>query len=331
MIPTIATVVDAHPWEEALVRSARTAGLARVRRRCLDPGEVEAVVDDVDALLLGADIPWVSAPLVARWSSRTAVIGVVAGDADPMARVLAAGGCTLLVPRTAPPAAVLGEIAFLDDPGDPGLEAVTGTVVAVTGARGAPGVSEIALALAWLASRSHRALLVEEDIEAPSLGLRLGLPPLSPGRPRRLGSLDVLTVPVREPGIAGVLAGQLVAASRESYELTVVDRGTETAAGRLADRIVLVADGSPAGLVRAARLVERWEAPEPLLVANRMDRRDDAALRSLRAATGLDPVAVVPTVPLEWGRVPPGAIVEAVGPLLGAVLSDGSPVRAEHP
>lgn len=328
MIPTIATVLDAHPWEEDLVRTARSAGLARVRRRCLDPGEVEAVVDGVDALVLGADTPWISAPLVARWSSRTAVVGVVAGDDDPMARVLAAGGCAVLVPRTAPPAAVLGEIAFLDRAGAPDEGAGTGTVAAVTGARGSPGVSEIALALAWLASRSRRALLVEEDFEAPSLGLRLGLPPLSPGRPRTLGRLDVLTVPVRGSGIAAVLAGRLVAASREPYDLTVVDRGPE--AGRTADRTVLVADTSPSGLVRAARLVERWEAPAPLLVANRTDRGDEAALRSLRAATGLDPVAVVPTIPLEWGRVPPEALLEAVRPLLAAV-SDGGPVRAEHP
>jgi len=328
VIPTIATVVDAHPWEEALVHTARAAGLARIRRRCLGPADVEGVVDEVDAVVLGGDTPWVSAPLIAGWSARTAVVGIVGGSSDPMCRVLAAGGCTAVLPRSAPPTVVLAEIACAERITPPGPP--RGSVLAVTGARGAPGVTEIALALSWLAAGSRRTLLVEADGEAPSLGLRLGIPPRPAGRPARVGALDVLTTPPDGSGLAAVLAAQLVAASRDAYELTVVDRGAGPPAGGV-DATILVADPSPVGLVRTALLLARWEAAAPLLVGNRLDPDDDGALRRLRSATGLEPAAVVPDAGrIRAGDIPPRRLLAAVEPLLAAV-SEGGAVATEDP
>lgn len=337
MIPTIATVVDAHPWEEALVTTARLAGLARVRRRCIDPAEVESVVDEVDVLVVGGDTPWVSAPLLARWSSRTSVVGVVAGDTDPMRAVLSHGGCAAVLDRSTPPAAVLGEIAFLERrPRFPQPVRPSGKVVAVIGPRGAPGISEIALAMAWIASASRRTLLVELDHEAPSLGLRLGLPPGRPSRPAQVGRLEVLTAPLGSSGLSAALMAHVLVASRQAYSLTVTDRGTGP--GPLPDDIVLVSDTSPAGLVRTARLLSEWTCAAPILVANRTDPADEGSLRRLRAATGLEPAAVVPSLPrIEWGEPPPPAILTRVTPVLdllwrdaGALVSDSRSIGAEN-
>lgn len=337
MIPTIATVIDAHPWEEALVRTARLGGLARVRRRCIDPAEVESVVDEVDVLIVGGDTPWVSAPLLARWSSRTSIVGVVAGNTDPMRAVLSHGGCAAVLDRSTPPAAVLGEISFLERRGGiPRPVRPSGKVVAVVGPRGAPGISEIAVAMAWLASSSRRTLLVELDDQAPSLGLRLGLPPGPSNRPARVGRLEVFTAPLGSSGFSASLVAHVLAASLETYSLTVTDQGTGR--GPLPDDIVLVSDTSPAGLVRTARLISEWTAATPVLVANRTDPADEGSLRRLRAATGLEPAAVIPPLPrIEWGEPPPPAILTRVSSVLElvwrddrALLSDDGSIGAEN-
>ena len=46
-----------------------------------------------------------------------------------------------------------------------------------TGGGGAPGRTEIALALAWIASGRGVCTLVDADLSAPGLAVRLGIPP----------------------------------------------------------------------------------------------------------------------------------------------------------
>lgn len=60
-----------------------------------------------------------------------------------------------------------------------------------------------------------------------------------------------------------------------------------------------------------------WTSPEPILVMNRApvaagDR--EAALRRVRAATGLEPVAVVDEMAVPWPEPPPQAMVEQLLP-----------------
>lgn len=324
-VPAIATVFDPHPWEESLVAVARSTGLARVVRRCVDPAGVEGVLGDVDAVVIGADAPWLSVPLLARWSTRTTIVGVVAGPEDPMRRAFVRGGC-LVVDRSTPAAALLAGIGLLDPPRQapppPG-----GKAVAVVGPRGAPGVSEIALGLACLAARTASTLLAELDHEAPSLGLRLGLSPTDGAATRTAGPLDILSAPLRPGALATAVTTELLAAGRRLFDVTVCDHGTDRPAETSHDGIVLVTETSPAALVRTARLLADWMGAPPLVVANRTRPDDEPAIRRLRAATGLEPAAVVPTVSdVVWGEPPPPTLLTHLEAL--AAVLDLSGVRS---
>ena len=62
-----------------------------------------------------------------------------------------------------------------------------------------------------------------------------------------------------------------------------------------ADLAVLVAEASPIGLVRAARLAADWAGPRPWLILNRVHRpRAAEVVAAARRWTGLEPTALVP-------------------------------------
>jgi hypothetical protein len=309
MRPVVATVVTAARWEADLVELSRRSAAFRIARRCRSVADIDLVADRIDALVIGSETPWLCAPLLDRLGTRgIAVIGVVHRADRAGRRMLESGGVAEIVDETDAPGRLLS--AILAAPAT-----TSGTTVApaitVTGPRGAPGRSEIALALAWNTATRRRTILIELDEEAPGLGLRLGLGP-DPGiapRPRSVGPLELLTLPPRRGPLSASLASRLIETARSEFEAVVIDAGpsAHTPVGFAIGRGLLVIEPSPVGLVRAGLLVSTWTGPTPLVVANRVpggpDR--DAAIRLTRAATGLEPVAAIPHLDIDgWAPHP---------------------------
>lgn len=185
-----------------------------------------------------------------------------------------------------------------------------GRLVAVTGPRGAPGRTEIALALgvAWAA---HQTAVVDLDLAAPGLALRAGIPPrpdladvaaglaesgcLPPGTLRRMAGTRLVVGSHRSvpPGVARLVAEAVLRA----VPVVIVDAGPAGPDDPLlarANRIVLVLEGSPAGIVRTAEFLSGWHLRPPELVVNRVRPGDHCdVVMAVRRWTGLDPAVVV--------------------------------------
>jgi hypothetical protein len=325
--PAIATVVTARPWEPGLVELARTTGLARVIRRCLDVEDVDAVVGAIDAVVVGADTPWLGATLVRRWQrAGVMVVGMADPGDGPGRRLLERSGCDAIHSEADPPTTLLALVGAWAGERAP---APTPPPITVIGPRGAPGRSEVALGLAWMLAASGRTLLVELDGEAPSLGLRLGLPPATADclTSRPWGPLEAMTVPLQPGPFPAALATRLVEAARSEFSHVVLDPGPGGGGG---DPVV-VCEPSPAGIIRVGRLFAGWEGPPPRLVVNRapLDREGrQRALAGVRAASGLEPDAVLPFVHhLRWGCPPPPTMLEALRPLAERLGRRAEPVQ----
>jgi MinD superfamily P-loop ATPase len=174
----------------------------------------------------------------------------------------------------------------------------------------------VALALAWRWAAARRTLLLDLDLDAPALAVRLGRPP----RPDLVDVAEAVhesgalpTRAVAECGPLGLVVGStrredgslpphLVAdvatAARSLAELVVLDAGARRGDDPLlkaADGVILVAEASPVGLVRAARVAADWAGPRPQLVLNRVHRPQAAeVVAAARRWTGLEPRALVP-------------------------------------
>lgn len=285
MRPAIATVVGGR-WEQLLVDHARTSGVARLVGRCTDLAGLEAVADRTDLVYLGSDAPWLAEVDLRPLARLTTIVGVALDT--PGARLLHRAGVQEVVGPETALADLPGRIAcLLPD---------TGRLIEVTGPRGAPGRSEIALALAHLLAGMGTALL-ELDMAAPSLGLRMALPPT---RTRRLVSRDGIVfdpAPVAASGGAAIADRmRAVEHTRAGHRHTIVDSGPDSVLHRLVDvdEVVLVGTACDTGVFRLARLCETWTGPTPSLIVNRYQEGQD--LRRVVRATGLEPTAVVPLV-----------------------------------
>jgi hypothetical protein len=154
--------------------------------------------------------------------------------------------------------------------------------------------------------------VIDLDLAAPGLAIRAGISPrpdladaaagladsgsLPPGTMRPVGSIRLVTGSHRPvaPGMARLVAEALVHAA----PVVIADAGPLAADDPLlarADRIVVVGDGSPAGIVRLAEYLSGWHMPPPQVVVNRVRPGDrPAVLTSVRRWTGLEPAALVP-------------------------------------
>ena len=334
MRPAIATVHTAATWEPRLVDFARQSATMRVVKRCRTAAEVEVVLGRVDAVVVGSETSWLSVPLLRRWRSQgVAVVGIAPPHDRPALRLFEAAGVDTVATPSHDPGRIFGAVtsarAFSSNILD------HGSVVTVTGARGAPGRSEVALALAWAAGQWSRTVLLELDSEAPGLGLRLGLEPaddaLSVRTSRRVRQIDLVTLPASGGPLSQSLATRLVEISRSRFDALVVDAGpyARDSIGYDAGRVVLVVHPTPSGLVRAGRIVESWTWPAPIVVANRVPSGPDhhAAVRLVRAATGLEPAAAIPEL-----DVPPDGphrlMTSMLEPLARSVFGSDQPSAA---
>jgi hypothetical protein len=303
--PLVATVLSARPWEARLVAAARASGAIRLVGRLYEPSDLDRL-PPVDVVVVGAETSWATPALLSGWQRNgLRVLGVApSGDRPARDRFRAAGAG--IVAEQAPIEEMICAIRRLT--AHPAPVTGRGRVVAVVGSRGAPGRTEVALALAWGLGRSLSTLLVDLDLSAPSLGIRLGIPPngglaVAAEWVRRYGSIDTDSVPrvgpldivTAEAGARPDPASELMLAARNDYPVTVVDLGPDECDGPLlsdSDAAVLVCEPTALGLIRTSRLIERWDGPLPWLVLNRVVERDEA-VAAARKWIGLEPAVVL--------------------------------------
>ncbi len=318
MTVRVATVLSAREWEPNLVAYARDSAAIKVVLRAFQPRDIEGHVGDIDVVVAGGDVTWVTPHQISTWTRLgLAVVGVHPAGDTPAATLLEIGGADEVLPDNVDMNALVQAIRFVvpSEPRAPG--GVRGTVTAVVGARGAPGATEVACAYALSRSRLMRTLLVDVDLTGPSVAIRLGIPP----RPdiadaadmvraegtfdgscvRRVGALEVIPGSHREGElpIRDVMLVGLVEAGAALYEAVVLDAGAAAMTDQLlesVDSVLLVVDATPTGIVRAARLTSTWFGPTPELVLNRATSSNRSeTIEAVRRWTGLDPVAVIPS------------------------------------
>ncbi|NQV06299.1 hypothetical protein HQ535_07095 [bacterium] len=347
MTPRVATVLSARDWERHLVAHAREAATLRLVLRAFRPEDVSAARPELDVVVAGSETAWVTGARIASWRrSGLAVIGIhPRGDSPARTRLEDAGADQVLAddvpPETIAHAAVsLGPAGPETRSSDP-----AGPVILVAGPRGAPGRTEMALALAWeLGVGERRPILIDLDTAAPSLAIRLGVPPrpdvrdaiegnhLSGHLPdaaiHRIGPIDLVVGSHREgstPATPGELE-DLVSSAAPGHSAVVLDPGPligDEHMVRSADRALLVVEGSPTGIVRAARVAAAWMGPLPSLILNRVPpRRRDDIVCAARRWTGLEPEAIIPHLPAvasaaRRGDIPIRALRKTLSPLAG--------------
>jgi hypothetical protein len=329
---SVATVLTAHGWEEDFVSFVRdTAGL-RIITRAYEPQE--AVRRSPDVIVVGSETSWISPTYVRTWKRNgIGVVGLHPMGDEPGRRLFEDAGADIVLPETTPSVALFRIVQAISV-AEQSVES-EGTLVSVTGPRGAPGRTEIALAIATSIAEQSRTLLI--DLDPPSLGIRLGIGP----RPTLADTFDRMRVtgalsPVRRIGPLSVLAGveggplaaslrwELIQSSLGIFDFVVADLGPWPQNDRLLERshsAILVCDTSPTGLVRAGTIAENWTGPTPLLVLNRAAPADVGIARQ---AMGLEPVAIIPhldaLVPKSSrSQHPPHTLVEMVRPIRGAL------------
>lgn len=340
MIPRVVTTAGP-VWESDLVDRARTSGTLRIVRRAFRPEPIYRMLAEgrARAVVVGADIPWLSSGLVSAWRRMGAVvIGIDDPHRSPSQHLLEDWGCHVVLEEPDPEwaaaciSAILPSIAASPNPPAP-------NVVAVGGPRGAPGRTEVALGMAWLAARSGSCLLIEADT-SPALGLRLGLPPpTEPHQTVTMGQIDLL---LWDPG--GSSGGTLRNGWSRSwdYRTVVVDLGPGISAFQdWPGQRVVVCRATPPGIVRTASLLARMGGkPPPHMVMNRLPPDDPFGCeisRHLADLTGTQPAARIAELDdLEWGMPPPPSIQAALEPLMtrldltGGPSSDGL-ITPQHP
>ncbi len=316
MTPRVATILSAREWEPALVTAARETAAVRLVLRAYQPEEVEGMRADIDVVVAGAETSWVTPAQVASWRrSGLHVVGVYPQGDEPGRGLLEAGGAHDVLPDDTPAPAILQAIRFLRSEPAVAAPGAMGQVVAVTGPRGGPGRTEVALALAWTWGARRPTVLIDLDTAAPALAIRLGRPPrpdltdvadavratgLIPSEALRDAGPARLVVGSHRPGeppLRTAIAEDIVEAAAGGFGLVILDLGPTEPDSRLlkrAEHAVLVVDGSATGLVRAARAAAEWSGPPPTLVINKVDARNRLdTLAAARRWTGLEPAAVI--------------------------------------
>ena len=312
--PRIATVLSAREWEPLFADIARSTGLVRLVARAYEPSDLDRRAGELDVVVAGAETAWVTPAAIRQWRRQgLGVLGVHPPHDRPAKRLLTIGGADEVVPDSTPPERILHLARMMRRPDSPPER--TGSMIAVTGSRGAPGISEVALGLAWGLATQHKTLLIDFDRDGPSLSVRLGVTPkpdvaqaadevlfsgaLPPGV-CRIGPLALLAgPPMNETGpMTAALINEVVHAAEGSFDRVVVDLGVgqpdDPLLYRAASRVLTCA-ATPKGLIRAAATVESWAAPLPELVLNQIPAKGgEDAVKAARRWLGLEPRVLVP-------------------------------------
>jgi hypothetical protein len=290
--------------------------MAQIIERCSTAPSLDKAAERSDALFIGSDTPWVTAPRIRSLSRLASVFGVVAGRRDPVATVFENGGAAMVIDESAPPTEKLLSVLGTSPVRHAGCRT---TVISVTGPRGAPGRSEVAFTLAWMART--KTLLAELDHDAPGVGIRCGLGPTTDLRSDLIQTASFEHMSVFAPPLGGgplskSMTARLLDAARSTHETIVLDVGPSN--HQMAGVGVVVCDPTPTGIVRCARFLDTWHEGRPFLVVNRVTH--DLNIPLIRRATGLEPAAYIPVCePPQPGEAPPPAMVDALQPLVDMV------------
>ena len=314
MRPCVATVLSAREWEPLFVNVARSTSLVRLVARAYEPADLDRRAGELDVVVAGAETAWVTPTAIKQWRSRgLAVLGLHPPSDRPARRLLTIGGADEVLPDTTEPERILHVVRTLHRPRTAPRE--SGKLIAVTGSRGAPGISEVALGLAWGLAKQAATLLIDLDRQGPSLSIRLGVVPAPdvahaadevsisgalPSGVTRIGPLALLAgPPAGNPGpLTSALINEVVHAAEASFQRIVIDLGVgepdDPLLYRAASRVLTCA-ATPKGLIRAAATIEAWAAPLPELVLNHIPEngREDA-IRAARRWLGREPKVLVP-------------------------------------
>ncbi|MGI9585957.1 MAG: AAA family ATPase, partial [Acidimicrobiia bacterium] len=317
MTVRVATVLSAREWEPGLVAHARDSASLRIVLRAFQPNDIDRRTDEIDVVVAGGDVSWVTPAHIASWRTQgLSVVGIYPVGDKPSAQLLESGGANEVLPDSVDVAALVQAVRFVapEVRERPGPQ--QGKVVAVVGARGAPGCTEVAIAYSCSTAPATPCVLIDLDLDAPSVAVRLGLSPrpditdvvdairsrgvIDPALMHKIDDLAVITGSHRpnEPGLKDVFVEGVVRSAASRFREVVLDLGTTEPDHPLlvtADACVLVVDATALGIVRAAQLVSRWMGPAPALVLNRVENSDRAQMvEATRKWTGLEPAVVIP-------------------------------------
>ncbi len=313
----VATVLSARDWEPGLVSYARETAELRIVLRAFQPHEIEEHAEDIDVVVAGGEVSWVTPVQIAAWQrAGLGVLGIHPFEDGPAAEMFRSAEVDELLPDTADVRTIVTAIRFISPSSGLLERGGTGTVVSVIGARGAPGTTEIALGHAWDAGGRASTLLVDLDVTAPSIAIRLGLPPrpditdaadqvrmtgaIADEALHRTGPISVITGSHRigEAPLRPAMVDDVIDAAVVGFDRVVVDLGTaepDDPVLKRSDVAVLVIDASAVGVVRAAQLVSAWSGPPPTVVLNRVAPRDQAnVIAAAKEWTGIEPAIVIP-------------------------------------
>ncbi len=317
MTVRVATVLSAREWEPKLVAHAHETATIRIVLRAFQPSDLETRAADIDVVVASGDVSWVTPRQITTWKRLgLGVVGVFPAGDQPAADLLTRGGANEVVPDVIEPEALVQAIRFVAPRALTRVSEERGTVTVVAGARGAPGCTEIALAYALSRSAATSAVLIDLDLTAPAIAVRLGLPPrpdiadvadtvridgvLDPGDLHSFEGLSVITGSHRrgQPGVTETMVHGVLDAARGEFDEVIVDMGAVEPGNDViaeADRAIIVIDASAVGIVRAAQLTADWVGPTPYIVVNRVNARASGdAVEAVKRWTGLEPVAVIP-------------------------------------
>ena len=282
--PDIALAASTRPWPDRLHRFILDHGGARVTDRIMQPDQLQGaafdvlIIDDVSSVLSrglvdsvrrrGGSVVGVfesaDAPTATRRLTECGISDVIPADADPTEFLAIVERCSASAPSV-PPAA-----------GDSRRSRVVG----VTGPTAGVGITEIAVGIAWEASRGASVVLVDLDLYWPSIAQRLDLPV----HPNVMTTLDAilhrppaLTETLHAIGGLVVCPGtaskrgegtisrpdlvMLVESLGDMFDLVVLDLGPHDRISpgfmREVDGVVVVGAADPVGIGRLVRAVDR--------------------------------------------------------------------------
>jgi len=316
MTVRVATVLSARDWEPRLVAHARDTAAIRIVLRAFQPRDIEAHVGEIDVIVAGGEVAWVTPHQISAWTRLgCTVIGIHPPGDTPAASLLELGGAVEVLPDDVEMPALVQAIRFVAPSEAKTPTGQRGQVIAVVGSRGAPGCTEVACSTAMTHAQRARTVLIDADLTAPALAIRLGVAPrpdltdaadmvrsegtIDRSCVRRVGRMDVITGSHRsgEPPIREQMLEGLVEAAASTYEVVVLDVGSHPISDAflgVVDDVLLVVDASPVGIIRAAQTTSDWFGPTPQIVINKMPPQNRSeTIRAIRRWTGLDPIAVI--------------------------------------
>ncbi|MCH8991641.1 MAG: hypothetical protein IIA44_07840, partial [Acidobacteria bacterium] len=119
MTVRVATVLSAQEWEPRLVAYARETAELRIVLRAFQPDEIGERADEIDVVVAGAEVAWVTPAQITAWRRKgLSVLGVYPHGDTPAAAMLKAAGVDELVSDDTDAESLITTIRFLAPPAD---------------------------------------------------------------------------------------------------------------------------------------------------------------------------------------------------------------------